>query len=108
MPVRVVRADGAAAADHPASPDAEAEGREGRAHDRDVPALSQAGSRDFRERGPVRSYASVEALRRAPQLAAFLKWIRKQKPDRVFATRLSGEHPGSKRERLCIRRRQRV
>src|ERR671916_504664 len=34
-------------------------------------------------------YASIESLRAAPSLQPFLKWIRKQKPDRNFRTILS-------------------
>jgi hypothetical protein len=47
----------------------------------------------------ARLYTSVEALRAAPQLQPFLKWIRKQKPDRVFRTITSNDHPRSKKQR---------
>src|ERR1044072_2686930 len=36
-----------------------------------------------------RAYDSIEDLRRAPPLQPFLKWIRKQKPDRNFRTIIS-------------------
>jgi len=55
----------------------------------------------------ARMYAGVEALRQAPQLQAYLKWIRKQKTDRVFRTVASKQHPGGKRQRLRARRRAR-
>lgn len=38
-------------------------------------------------------YATIEALRAAPQLQAYLKWIRKQKPGRNIRTVMSKEHP---------------
>jgi hypothetical protein len=41
----------------------------------------------------ARLYDSIESLRRAPLLQAFLKWIRKQSPDRNFRTVRSKEHP---------------
>jgi 5-methylcytosine-specific restriction endonuclease McrA len=44
-------------------------------------------------------YDSIEALRSAPQLAAFLKWIGKQKPDRNFRTMRSSPHPRAGRRR---------
>ena len=44
-------------------------------------------------------YDSVESLRRAEPLQAFLKWIRKQKPDRNFRTILSDAHPHARRRR---------
>jgi 5-methylcytosine-specific restriction protein A len=47
----------------------------------------------------ARTYASIPALLKAPQLQPFLKWIRKQKPDRNFCTITSRTHPGSKRNR---------
>jgi len=56
------------------------------------------------ERGPVvinpiiygevsTRYDSIESLRSAPLLQPFLKWIRKQAPDRNFRTVRSKEHP---------------
>jgi hypothetical protein len=42
-------------------------------------------------------YPTLEALRKAPQLQPFLKWIRKQKPDRNFRTVQSNRHPNSRR-----------
>jgi 5-methylcytosine-specific restriction protein A len=42
-------------------------------------------------------YRSIETLRQTPELQPFLKWIRKQKPDRNFRTATSNGHPGSKR-----------
>jgi hypothetical protein len=47
----------------------------------------------------ARLYDSIEALRHAPILQPFLKWIRKQKPDRVFLTRLANTHPDARRRR---------
>jgi 5-methylcytosine-specific restriction protein A len=41
----------------------------------------------------ARVYDSVESLRKAPLLKPFLKWIRKQSPDRNFGTVRSKEHP---------------
>jgi hypothetical protein len=49
-------------------------------------------------------YPTVDALREAPQLQPFLRWIRKQAPDRNFAVHLSNDHPGSKRQRMRRRR----
>ena len=49
-------------------------------------------------------YADLELLRSSPPLQPFLKWIRKQKPDRNFRTVTSHAHPGAKRERLRERR----
>src|SRR3954451_20149629 len=37
----------------------------------------------------ARLYPSLDALKAAPELQAFLKWIRKQKADRNFRTVLS-------------------
>ena len=42
-------------------------------------------------------YDSVEALRGAPVLQPFLRWIRRQKPDRTFKTRTSNGHPDARR-----------
>ena len=47
----------------------------------------------------ARLYDSIEALRQAPVLQPFLKWIRKQKSDRVFQTRLASNHPEARRRR---------
>jgi hypothetical protein len=47
----------------------------------------------------ARVYGTVEALREAPSLQPFLKWIRKQKPDRNFRTITSNDHPQSRRRR---------
>jgi 5-methylcytosine-specific restriction enzyme A len=44
-------------------------------------------------------YASIESLRAALPLQPFLKWIRKQKPDRNFRTILSDAHPHARRRR---------
>jgi len=41
----------------------------------------------------ARVYDSIESLRRAPLLQPFLRWIRKQAPDRNFRTVRSKEHP---------------
>ena len=42
-------------------------------------------------------YPTLEALRSAPKLRPFLKWIRKQKPGRNFRTIQSKQHPNSGR-----------
>src|SRR5687768_13524775 len=55
----------------------------------------------------ARQYPSIEALREAPFLQTFLKWIRKQKPDRNFYTAVSDVHPRAKRLRNAARRRPR-
>ena len=47
----------------------------------------------------ARIYVTVEALREAPLLQPFLKWIRKQKPERNFRTVTRNGHPRSKRQR---------
>jgi hypothetical protein len=38
-------------------------------------------------------YATIESLREAPLLQPFLRWIRKQSPDRNFRTVRSKDHP---------------
>jgi hypothetical protein len=45
----------------------------------------------------ARHYATIEALRAAPLLEPFLKWIRKQRPDRTFRTTMSHAHPMKRR-----------
>jgi 5-methylcytosine-specific restriction enzyme A len=55
----------------------------------------------------ARMYTDLNSLRSAPQLARFLKWIRRQKSDRVFRTVTSNAHPKSKSRRLTERRRMR-
>ena len=52
----------------------------------------------------VQAFTTIESLRRATQLQPFLRWIRKQKANRNFRTVLSNGHPGSKRQRLRVRR----
>ena len=47
----------------------------------------------------ARELPDLVLLRAAPQLQPFLKWIRRQKPDRNFKTILSNNRPLSKRER---------
>jgi 5-methylcytosine-specific restriction protein A len=42
-------------------------------------------------------YPTLEALRSAPKLQPFLKWIRKQKPGRNFRTLRSSSHPEARR-----------
>ena len=39
------------------------------------------------------SYNSIEKLQAAPELATFLAWIRKQRPDRNFRAIASNDHP---------------
>jgi hypothetical protein len=52
----------------------------------------------------VQAFTTIESLRQAAQLQPFLRWIRKQKADRNFRTVMSNGHPGSKGQRLRIRR----
>ena len=47
----------------------------------------------FRNTDLARLYGSIESLREAPLLQPFLKWIRKQSPDRNFKTIRSRAHP---------------
>lgn len=47
----------------------------------------------------ARAFLTIDSLREAPQLQSFLKWIRKQKPDRNFRTVTSNDHPDSRRRR---------
>jgi hypothetical protein len=47
----------------------------------------------------ARVYNSIELLRSAAQLQPFIRWIRKQKPDRNFRTRQSNDHPNRKRRK---------
>lgn len=42
---------------------------------------------------------TIEALRSAPELQAFLAWIRRQKGDRNFRTTMANAHPHKRRER---------
>lgn len=42
---------------------------------------------------------SLDSLRARPEIAAFLAWIRKQKPDRNFRTLTANSHPKKKRRR---------
>jgi hypothetical protein len=44
-------------------------------------------------------YDSLESLRAAPMLQPFLKWIRKQKPDRNFRALTSNAHPEMRRRK---------
>lgn len=53
-------------------------------------------------------YASIELLRAAEPLQVFLRWIRRQAPDRNFTVHMSSSHPGDKRRRLAERRRRRA
>ncbi len=55
----------------------------------------------FANRDLAKSYADLDALRRAPELQPFLTWIRKQKPDRNFRTATAETHPHAKRARRC-------
>lgn len=40
-----------------------------------------------------RAYSEISALRRAPELQKFVKWIRKQPPTVNITTRMSNAHP---------------
>jgi 5-methylcytosine-specific restriction enzyme A len=53
----------------------------------------------FSNKQLAEQYASIDKLRAAPELATFLAWIRKQRPDRNFRTTTSSEHPRKKRKR---------
>ena len=44
-------------------------------------------------------YGTIELLRSAEPLQPFLRWIRKQKPDRNFRTIMADAHPHSRRRR---------
>lgn len=44
-------------------------------------------------------YSSLEVIRSAPELQPFLKWVRKQKPDRNIRTRTANAHPHAGRKR---------
>jgi hypothetical protein len=55
----------------------------------------------------ARSLDRVELLKTAPELQGFLRWIRKQKPDRNFRTVMSNAHPRGKRTRQALRRKRR-
>ncbi len=61
----------------------------------------------FDNRTLERQLDQIDHLRTHPLLQSFLKWIRKQAPDRNFKTAISSQHPGSKVHRLRIRRRHR-
>ena len=62
----------------------------------------------FTNKDLARTLDSIERLRAAPQLQPFLRWIRKQKPDRNFRTVMSDAHPRGKRtRRAAIRGRRR-
>src|SRR5690349_111604 len=61
----------------------------------------------FSNKDLARSLDSIELLRAAPQLQPFLRWIRKQKPDRNFRTVMSDNHPCGKRTRIRLRRKRR-
>src|SRR5689334_9888864 len=47
----------------------------------------------------ARTYDSIESLRAAMPLQPFLRWIRKQKPDRNFRTMMAAAHPHARRRR---------
>jgi len=47
----------------------------------------------------ARVYPTLAALREAALLQPFLRWIRKQKPDRNFRTIMSNDHPDQRRRR---------
>ena len=51
----------------------------------------------FSNKALAKSLDRIELLRSAPELQAFLGWIRKQKPDRNFRTVMSHAHPRRKR-----------
>ena len=41
----------------------------------------------------AREYRTIDSLKAAQRLAGFLKWIRKQKPDRNFRVVMCSDHP---------------
>lgn len=47
----------------------------------------------FSNKQLAESYATLDSLRAAPELATFLAWIRKQRPDRNFRATTSKAHP---------------
>jgi hypothetical protein len=47
----------------------------------------------FSNRQLATTLNTLEALRAAPELATFLAWIRRQKPDRNFRTITATDHP---------------
>ena len=53
----------------------------------------------FSNKDLARSLDSIEKLRAEPQLEPFLRWIRKQKPDRNFRTVMSDAHPHGRRRK---------
>jgi hypothetical protein len=55
----------------------------------------------------ARAYNSLEVLRAAAELQPFLRWIRKQAPDRNFRTMTAESRPGRGRRRIAPRRRLR-
>ena len=52
-------------------------------------------------------FDSVGALRQSDRLQPFLKWVRKQKPDRTFSVDTHDARPAAKRRRLAGRRKSR-
>jgi 5-methylcytosine-specific restriction enzyme A len=53
----------------------------------------------FSNKHLARQYRTIESLREAPELHPFLRWIRKQNPDRNFKTVQSNAHPNRGRRR---------
>jgi hypothetical protein len=49
-------------------------------------------------------FDSVGALRDSPRLSGFIKWVRKQSPDRTFSVASDSRKPKKKRIRLAARR----
>ena len=47
----------------------------------------------------ARLYADIPSLRASPRMQPFLKWIRKQAPERTFRTVMSDAHPKARRRR---------
>jgi hypothetical protein len=50
-----------------------------------------------------RALDSLDSIREAPELQPFLRWIRKQKPDRNFRTMTAHAHPHKRREKRRYR-----
>ncbi len=53
----------------------------------------------FSNKRLAREMDSIDRLKSAPQFQPFLKWIRKQKPDRNFRTIQSNHHPHAGRRK---------
>jgi hypothetical protein len=76
--------------------------QKGGRHDQRVPLCKPCHKQihaTFSNAQLARELADLRLLRACPQLQPFLRWIRRQKPDRNFRTMMSNDRPLSKRER---------